>query len=191
MSTITWNSLLLSKGSIFTLTSLNATSEHAEQSRTTTPPEEHPSPRALSMQRTHDSPVELRGPAFLLVLIASRARRSGAAAAVADHGDTMNATTSENSIAADAPTGIGRMYGPISPRTNAIGRIAAITVNVARIVGLPTSSTASTAMRAEAGARDVHGMRKWRTMFSTTTIASSTRMPMEKISANSVTRFSV
>ena len=35
------------------------------------------------------------------------------------------------------------------------------------------------------------GMRQWRTMFSTTTMASSTRMPMEKIRANSVIRFSV
>ncbi len=57
----------------------------------------------------------------------------------------MNATASEASIAADAPTGMGRMYGPMSPLTMAIGRIAAITVNVARIVGLPTSSTPSTA----------------------------------------------
>ena len=40
----------------------------------------------------------------------------------------MNATASDASIATEAPTGIGRMYGPISPRTNAIGRIAAITV---------------------------------------------------------------
>jgi hypothetical protein len=54
----------------------------------------------------------------------------------------MNATTSENTIAAEAPTGIGRMYGPIRPPTNAIGRIAAMTASVARIVGLPTSSTA-------------------------------------------------
>ncbi len=38
MSTITWNSLLLSKGSIFTFTSLNATSEHASSNSTTTPP---------------------------------------------------------------------------------------------------------------------------------------------------------
>ena len=38
------------------------------------------------------------------------------------------------------------MYGPIRPPTNAIGRIAAITVSVARIVGLPTSSTARTAI---------------------------------------------
>ena len=35
------------------------------------------------------------------------------------------------------------------------------------------------------------GNRKWRTVFSTTTMASSTRMPMEKISANNVTRFRV
>ena len=32
---------------------------------------------------------------------------------------------------------------------------------------------------------------QWRAMFSITTMASSTRMPMEKISAKSVTRFSV
>ena len=36
------------------------------------------------------------------------------------------------------------MYGPIRPRTKAIGRIAAITVKVARMVVLPTSATAST-----------------------------------------------
>ena len=82
------------------------------------------------------------------------------------------------------------MYGPIRPRTKAIGRMAAITANVARIVGLPTSSTASTATSASERPR-FSGSRKWRTMFSTTTMASSTRMPMEKISANSVTRFSV
>ena len=35
------------------------------------------------------------------------------------------------------------------------------------------------------------GRPMWRTMFSTTTIASSTRMPMEKISANSVMRLRV
>ena len=33
------------------------------------------------------------------------------------------------------------------PRTNAMGRMAAMTVKVARIVGLPTSSTASMAVR--------------------------------------------
>ena len=63
-------------------------------------------------------------------------------------GVTMNATTSEKIIAADAPIGMGRMYGPIRPPTKAIGRIAAMTVMVARIVGLPTSSTARTATSA-------------------------------------------
>ncbi len=33
----------------------------------------------------------------------------------------------------------------MSPRTKAIGRMAPITAKVARIVGFPTSSTASTA----------------------------------------------
>ena len=102
----------------------------------------------------------------------------------------MNATSSENTMAALAPMGIGRMYGPISPPTNAIGRIAATTARVARMVGLPTSSTASTAT-SNGGRSRFAGMRQWRTMFSTTTMASSTRMPMEKISANSVMRFSV
>ncbi len=57
----------------------------------------------------------------------------------------MKATASEKSMATEAPTGIGRMYGPMSPDTKAMGRMAAITVKVARIVGFPTSSTASTA----------------------------------------------
>jgi hypothetical protein len=100
----------------------------------------------------------------------------------------MNATASEKIMAADAPVGIGRMYGPISPRTKASGRIAAITVKVARIVGLPTSSTASTTVRSSFWPGFA---RWWRSMFSTTTIASSTRMPIEKISANRVTRLSV
>ena len=71
----------------------------------------------------------------------------------AAQGDTTKATAREKSIAGDAPVGIGRMYGPMSPRTKAMGRMAAITVKVARIVGLPTSSTASTAVRAKRPAR--------------------------------------
>ena len=54
----------------------------------------------------------------------------------------MKATRREKIIAKLAPTGIGFMYGPIMPWTNAMGKIAAITVNVARIVGFPTSDTA-------------------------------------------------
>ena len=40
------------------------------------------------------------------------------------------------------------MYGPIKPWTDAIGKMAAMTANVARIVGFPTSATASTATSA-------------------------------------------
>ena len=39
----------------------------------------------------------------------------------------------------EAPIGIGLIYGPIIPDTKAIGKIAAITVNVAKMVGFPTS----------------------------------------------------
>ena len=61
----------------------------------------------------------------------------------ASHGVTTNAIASEISMPMLALIGIGLMYGPISPLTNAIGSSAAITVNVARIVGPPTSSTAA------------------------------------------------
>ncbi len=108
---------------------------------------------------------------------------------IAAHGLTTKAMRSEKTIATLAPTGMGRMYGPMSPRTIAIGRIAAITATVARMVGLPTSSTASSTSRAKL--RRGPGRYMWRWMFSTTTIASSTRMPMEKMRANRVTRFSV
>ncbi len=65
------------------------------------------------------------------------------------HGVTMNAIASDQPIAALAPIGMGRMYGPINPPTNAIGSTAAMTAKVARIVGLPTSLTASTAIAAQ------------------------------------------
>ena len=47
---------------------------------------------------------------------------------------------------------------------------------VARIVGLPTSSTAIAAVSGETPCS-----LKWRWIFSTTTMASSTRIPIEKI----------
>jgi len=72
--------------------------------------------------------------------------------------------------------------------TNAIGNSAAMTVNVARIVGPPTSSTAA-GINPASGASGASARRRW--MFSTTTIASSTRIPIEKISANRLTRFNV
>ncbi len=83
--------------------------------------------------------------------------------------------------------GMGLMYGPIRPLTKAMGRSAAITVKVARMVGPPTSSTAM----GIASTRRFPPRAMCRWMFSTTTMASSTRMPIEKISAKSDTRFSV
>ena len=52
-----------------------------------------------------------------------------------------------------APTGIGRMYGPINPPTNPMGRMEAMTAKVANTVGLPISSTAR--MAASRGFRRV------------------------------------
>src|ERR1051326_3834301 len=63
----------------------------------------------------------------------------------AAQGVTMKAIAREKNIAALAPIGIGRMYGPINPPTKAIGNTAKITANVARMVGFPTSLTAPTA----------------------------------------------
>ena len=97
------------------------------------------------------------------------------------------ATRSEKLIARVAPIGIGLMYGPIRPDTNSIGSTAAITVSVARIVGLPTSSIAARAAARNGRSR----IEKWRCMFSTTMIESSITMPVTKINANRVTRFSV
>ncbi len=75
----------------------------------------------------------------------------------------------------------------MSPETKAIGSSAAMMVKVARMVGLPTSSTAP-GIRSSILRRP---MAMWRMMFSTTTMASSTRMPIEKISANRDTRLRV
>ena len=186
MSTITWNSLLLSKGSIFTVTSPNGTKAIAASSSTATP----------ARKSARIRPLETSGP---ITRRYRRVKRSsspcswwlpGFRSRTAAHGVTTKATTSEKTIAADAPIGIGRMYGPIRPPTNAIGRMAATTASVARIVGLPTSSTARSATAISPLDSPVR-RRACRTMFSTTTIASSTRMPMEKIRANSVMRLSV
>gem|GEM_PF-3518084 len=101
---------------------------------------------------------------------------------------TVKAITKEIAMPMLALIGIGLMYGPIRPLTKAIGNKAAITVKVARMVGLPTLSTAR-GMGTDSGSS---GLRlRCRRMFSTTTMASSTRMPMEKMSANSETRFNV
>jgi hypothetical protein len=100
---------------------------------------------------------------------------------------TTSATASDNTIPMLALIGIGLMYGPMSPDTNAIGSSAAITVKVARMVGPPTSSTAGGI--ASRNVLPPIAMCRW--TFSTTTIASSTRIPIEKIRAKSETRLIV
>jgi hypothetical protein len=70
------------------------------------------------------------------------------AACTAKPGVTISAISSDSSMPTEALIGIGRMYGPISPETKAIGSSAAMTVNVARMVGPPTSSTAAGSPRA-------------------------------------------
>ena len=106
----------------------------------------------------------------------------------ASHGVIEKAIASDSSMPMLALIGIGLMYGPIRPETKAIGNNAAITVSVAKMVGPPTSSTACGMI----AVKDLPGDNcRWRWMFSTTTMASSTRMPIEKISANSDTRLSV
>ena len=62
-----------------------------------------------------------------------------------------------------------------------------MTVKVARMVGPPTSSTA-VGMRSRSFL-ELRAM--WRWMFSTTTMASSTRIPIEKIRAKRDTRLRV
>jgi len=82
---------------------------------------------------------------------------------------------------------IGAMYGPIIPVMKNIGRNDTITVKVARIVGGRTSSTAVNV----ASSGDSRRSLKWRKMFSTSTMGSSTSKPSDRISANSVTRLIV
>ena len=74
------------------------------------------------------------------------------------------------------------------PETNSIGSSAATTVSVATMVGLPTSATASIAACRRSRPSPIP---QCRAMFSITTMASSTRMPIEKISAKSETRLRV
>ncbi len=70
------------------------------------------------------------------------------------------------------------------PLTQPIGSRAEIMVKVARMVGLPTSRTASMATATLVLPCNSQCLK----MFSTTTVASSTRIPMEKINANRLTR---
>ena len=63
----------------------------------------------------------------------------------ASQGVTTKAMASDSSIPMLALMGIGLMYGPIRPRTNAMGRIAAMTVNwVSNSLSASAAPTAAT-----------------------------------------------
>ena len=90
-------------------------------------------------------------------------------------------------MAIEAPIGIGAIYGPINPETKAIGKTEAITVNVAKMVGLPTSLMAY-------NAACLNGKRfilKCLCMFSAIIMESSTTIPVTNTNANNVIRFKV
>ena len=71
---------------------------------------------------------------------------------------------------------------PTIPLMKAVGKNTAISVKVMAITATPISSAASIA----AWYGDLP-IRRWRTMFSTSTMASSTKIPMTRLSASSVT----
>ncbi len=97
-------------------------------------------------------------------------------------GVSMRATTSEANTASDAVQPNCLKNLPTTPLMKAVGKNTAISVKVVAITARPISSAASIA----AWYGDLP-MRRWRTMFSTSTMASSTRMPMTSDSASSDT----
>ena len=99
----------------------------------------------------------------------------------------VNATTIDMSMVTGTFRAMGRMYGPIMPVMKNMGRKLTMTASVAVISGGRISATASRTIRRVAFLRRA----KWRTMFSTSTIGSSTRSPSERIKAKSVTRLIV
>ncbi|KFB78623.1 MAG: hypothetical protein AW06_000031 [Candidatus Accumulibacter cognatus] len=75
---------------------------------------------------------------------------------------------------------------PATPLMKAVGRKTAISVKVVAMTARPISSAASIAAW-----NGVLPMRRWRMMFSISTIASSTRMPTTSDSDNAVTTLKV
>ena len=192
ISTMTCTSDLLSSGSIFSTTSLNTASDAASSTKPAMPANNRPRFLPLASPRRNGDITRSNKRCSQPACFASAAceaspcpcRRSNFNDS---HGVTIKAIASDSNMPTEALIGIGRIYGPIKPDTKAIGISAAITVNVARMVGPPTSSTAGgMASRSDLPSRAIC---RW--MFSTTTMASSTKIPIEKISANSDTRLRV
>ena len=186
----TCSSDLLSNGSSFTVTALVQNSAQAAASRRR--PRAGISRRALAAAAIGVATAAIeRGRAALRRARRCRIGRGGLAGASRSisHGATTMATKNENSIAAEALAGIGRHVGPHQPgheqhrqqrrdhgQRRDDGRIADFGHRLDR--------------RLHARLRPSR-IAQWRAMFSTTTMASSTRMPIEKISANRLTRLIV
>ena len=99
-------------------------------------------------------------------------------------GVSVRATSSENSTAMVAVKAKGLKNSPGMPSMNATGMNTAHSVSVVATTARPISMAASVA--ACSGGLP---MRRWRTMFSTSTMASSTSMPTTSDSASMVSVF--
>ena len=97
-------------------------------------------------------------------------------------GVSMRATTSEANTASAAVQPNCLKNLPAMPLMKAVGKNTAISVKVVAMTARPISSAASSA-----ACRGVLPMRRWRSMFSTSTMASSTKMPITSDNASSVT----
>ena len=96
-------------------------------------------------------------------------------------GVSSRATTSEKNTATAAVMPNSRKNLPGTPPMKPVGRKTATRVRLVAITARPISSAASVA--AWIGPLP---MRRWRTMFSISTMASSTRMPTTSASDSSV-----
>jgi hypothetical protein len=146
MSTTTWNSLLLSKGSIFSTTHCTGQA-HRQRQRGQDAGQQQPA-LARAVQQGAAARGERRGRRAPAAGRVGRRGMPGPAACgfislSASQGVTVKAIASDKAMPRLELMGIGLMYGPIRPLTKAIGSSAAITVSVARMVGPPTSSTAT------------------------------------------------
>ena len=101
-------------------------------------------------------------------------------------GVNVRATSSENSTATVTVKPNGAKNCPAIPLMKATGMNTAQIVNDVATTARPISIAASVA-----ACFGFLPWRRWRTMFSTSTIASSTRMPTTSVNASIVRMFSV
>lgn len=98
---------------------------------------------------------------------------------------TVSETTSEARRATVTATENGVKISPVMPPTNAMGRKTATVVSVEEVTAPATSRTAVVIT-----ANFSPPYPRWRLMFSSTTMESSTTRPIETVKALRVRRFS-